>query len=140
MRVLQRSGKRALGGSREPVHLIAASIVRGGLGVPAMVAAADSPLSFVADPSVYRVIGEDELFRVVLATWKPGQPDIAHSHPANVAYRLGDCKIHVYGPDGKMVGESEPKAGAVNLQKPIAFYSSENISSEKCQVLIVERK
>ena len=120
--------------------LITASVVCGGFGIPGIVSAADSPLSFVADPSVYKVIGEDELFRVVLATWKPGQRDKAHSHPANVAYRLGDCKIRVYGPDGKMTSESEPKAGSVNLQKPIPAHSLENISSKECQVLIVERK
>ena len=121
-------------------NLIFASMVCGGLGVPTIVAAADSPLSFVADPSVYKVIAENDLFRVVLATWKPGQRDIAHSHPANAAYRLGDCKVRVYGPDGKMTAEAEPKAGAINLQNPIASHSLENISSKECQVLIVERK
>jgi hypothetical protein len=120
--------------------LLAAGIVCGGLGVPLSATAADAPLSYVADPGVYKLLAEDELFRVVLATWKPGQRDTYHSHSANAAYRLGDCKVRADGPDGKVTFEGEVKAGTVNLQKPIASHSLENISSKECQVLIVERK
>ena len=120
--------------------LLAAGIVCGGLGIPVLATADDAPLSYVADPGVYKLLAENELFRVVLATWKPGQRDTYHSHSANAAYRLGDCKVRVYGPDGKVTREGEAKAGTVNLQTPISSHSLENISSHECQVLIVERK
>jgi hypothetical protein len=102
--------------------------------------AADVPLSHVADPAVYKVIAENDLFRVVLATWKPGQRDVSHSHPANAAYRLNDCTIRSYGPDNKMQSEGARLAGTINLQPPIANHSLENLGKSDCQVLIVERK
>jgi hypothetical protein len=120
--------------------LLAAGIIFGGLCVPVLATADDAPLSYVADPGVYKLLAENELFRVVLATWKPGQRDTYHSHSANAAYRLGDCKVRVYGPDGKVTREAEAKAGTVNLQAPIPSHSLQNISSHECQVLIVERK
>jgi len=120
--------------------LLAAGILCGGLGVPILATADDVPLSYVADPTVYKLLAENELFRVVLATWKPGQRDTYHSHSANAAYRLGDCKVRAYGPDGKMTFEGDTKAGTVNLQKQIPSHSVENISPKECQVLIVERK
>ena len=120
--------------------LLAASVFCGGFGAPILAIAEDAPLSNVADPSVYKVLDENELFRVVLATWQPGQRDAYHSHPANAAYRLGDCKVRVYGPGNKVMVERDAKAGTVNLQKPISSHSLENLSSHVCQVLIVERK
>jgi beta-alanine degradation protein BauB len=126
--------------NRNTRTLIAIGIVCGGLGVPAVAAAEDVPLSYVADPGVYKLLAENELFRVVLATWKPGQRDAFHSHSANAAYRLLNCRNRAYGPDGKVTGEGESKAGSVILQNPIAKHSVENIGSTDCQVLIVERK
>lgn len=126
--------------NRKIKTLAAAAFLCGGVGVPAMVAAGDAPLSYVASPDVYKVLAENELFRVVLATWQPGQRDIQHSHPANAAYRLNDCKVRVYGADGKVETERDAKAGGVNLQKPIASHSLENLGTSVCQVLIVERK
>ena len=102
--------------------------------------AQDVPLSSAASPEVYKILAENELFRVVLATWQPGQRDAYHSHPANAAYRLTDCKNRAYGPGDKILREGEAKAGSVNLQAPISSHSIQNISTSVCQVLIVERK
>ena len=76
----------------------------------------------------------------MLATWKPGQRDTYHSHPANAVYRLGDCKVRIYGPGDKVMRDSDLEAGTVNLQAPIASHSLDNIGSTVCQNLIVERK
>lgn len=124
--------------NRKIGFLIAATLACGGAAGIAM--AADVPLSHVADPAVYKVIAENDLFRVVLATWKPGQRDVPHSHPANAAYRLVDCYMRNYGPDNKVQSEGERLAGTVALQKPVPNHSLENIGKSDCQVLIVERK
>jgi hypothetical protein len=102
--------------------------------------AQDAPLSHVATPGVYKVLQENEQFRVVLATWKPGQRDEFHSHPANSTYALTPCHARLYGPDGKVLGEAERQAGSATLQPHIASHSFENIGPNECQILIVERK
>lgn len=102
--------------------------------------AGDAPLSHEAEPGVYKVLAENDLFRVVLATWKPGQRDALHSHPANAAYRLTDCKNKVYKADGTLSRGGDVKAGTVVLQDPISAHSFENVSDKVCQTLIVERK
>jgi beta-alanine degradation protein BauB len=110
------------------------------MGLPVASIADDAPLSNVAEPGVYKVLAENDQFRVVLATWKPGQRDAFHSHPANAAYRLTDCKNKVYLPDGSTARGGEVKAGTVILQKAIASHSFENVSDKECQSLIVELK
>jgi hypothetical protein len=110
------------------------------LAAPLAAAAQAVPLSYQADPSVYKLLSENEQFRVILATWKPGQKDIAHSHSAAVAYRLTDCKARVYGADGKVEREGEGKSGTAVIQGPVAAHSLENIGTAECQILIVERK
>lgn len=102
--------------------------------------AGDVPMSHVAEPGVYKVLAENDKFRVVLATWKPGQRDAFHSHPANAAYRLTDCKNKIYKPDGSLARSGEVKAGSVILQEPVVSHSFENVSDKECQTLIVERK
>lgn len=102
--------------------------------------AEDVPLSHVAEPGVYKVIAENDEFRVVMATWQPGQRDAYHSHPSNVAYRITDCKSNVYKSDGTLARGGEIKAGTVNIQKPVASHSFENVSDKVCQILLVEKK
>jgi len=49
--------------------------------IPTAVSAQEAPPMYRADPAVYKLIFEDETFRVVTATWKPDQADKPHSHP-----------------------------------------------------------
>ncbi len=121
--------------------MIAASVACVGLGGLVVATADDgAPLSYKADPSVYKLLAENEMFRVVLATWKPGQRDAYHSHSANAVYRLTECSNRAYDADGKVAGERAYMAGSVALQNPVPKHSVENIGSKECQVLIVERK
>jgi len=108
--------------------------------LPISVSAQDAPLSYKASPEIYKLLAENSQFRVILATWKPGQHDVQHSHSASVAYRLTDCKARLSGSDGKLLGEGDSKAGSVALQDPIGSHSLENIGASDCQVLLVERK
>lgn len=110
------------------------------MSMPIASLAEDAPLSHVAEPGVYKVLAENDQFRVVLATWKPGQRDTYHSHSANAVYWLTDCKRKIFNPDGSISKEGEVKAGSVVLQDHVKSHSFENISDKVCQSLIVERK
>jgi quercetin dioxygenase-like cupin family protein len=99
-----------------------------------------APPHFQAAPEIYKVIGENDKFRVIEATWQPGQRDAWHSHSgAETAYRLTDCRTRIYTPDGK-VREVDGKAGSVNFNPPIASHSFENAGAAPCRALIVQRK
>jgi hypothetical protein len=50
-------------------------------------AAQNAPATFRADPSVYKLLYEDQNIRVISATWAKGVHDKLHSHPIpSVAY------------------------------------------------------
>ena len=48
---------------------------------------------FAASPDVYVVRGENDQYRIVQATWKPGQRDQFHSHPAMSWVWVTDCSF-----------------------------------------------
>ena len=85
-----------------------------GITVPAM--AEDAPRSYEASPDIYKVIAQNGPIHVIMATWKPGQRDAWHSHPAAGVYFLTDCQSYVYLPNGTSLcfcsqgrrGDSEP--------------------------------
>jgi len=72
------------------------------LGLGAPVFAGDVPLSFDANPDVYKVLAENDEMRVVLATWKPGHKDKSHSHPMAAVYTIKDCHARISTPDGNV--------------------------------------
>ena len=64
-------------------------------------AAEGAPPSYQADPSTYKVIFEDQNFRVIEAIWKKGATDKPHSHSLPfVTYALDDCTVRIHNPDG----------------------------------------
>src|SRR5688500_356049 len=73
---------------------------------PLAASAQNAPLSHIANPSIYKVLAENDQFRVALGTWKAGQRDEFHSHPAHVTYALNECTLRLYGPDNKVVFEA----------------------------------
>jgi quercetin dioxygenase-like cupin family protein len=102
--------------------------------------AGDLEPSYKADPAVYKVIAENEHFRVIIATWKPGQRDAMHSHEGPlVGYRLTDCNLKVYTPDGKSKAR-EAKAGEALFNPIIAAHAVENVGPSECKLVIVEKK
>ena len=46
-------------------------------------AAEVAPRGSEASPDVYKVLAENDQWRVLEATWQPGQEDNMHSHPGN---------------------------------------------------------
>jgi hypothetical protein len=122
------------------MHAIARLAALSPLVLATAAIAQTAPLSFKASPDVYKVLAENDQFRVVHATWKPGQKDVQHSHPAVAAYRLTDCTTRITGADGKVLAEGTGKAGGAVLQGAIGSHSLENIGTADCQILLVERK
>jgi hypothetical protein len=109
------------------------------LASPAAVAQ-NAPPSYQGDPDVYKVIFEDQNFRVIAATRKKGVHDKTHSHPvASVIYNINDCTTRLYAADGKTT-DAPGKAGTAGAIPITASHSAENIGSTDCQQIFVERK
>jgi hypothetical protein len=96
--------------------------------------------SYKADPDVYKVIFEDNNFRVIEATRKKGVHDKPHGHPLpSVVYSLTDCDTKQYTPDGKSA-ENKRKAGTAFAAPITASHSAENIGAADCKQIFVEKK
>ena len=99
-----------------------------------------APPTYQGDPSVYKVIFEDQNFRVIEGTWNKGEHDKSHSHPVpSIVYTLTDCAIRLHQPDGTS-RDFINKTGTA-LAVPITqSHTAENIGPGECRVLLVERK
>jgi len=95
--------------------------------------------SFEASPDVYKVLSQSDQYVVVEITWKPGQRDKFHSHPASGGYYLTDCKLRGHAPTG-MSMEIARSAGDAFANPPIRSHSMENIGSSVCRVIQFEPK
>lgn len=127
---------------RNSLAFVLASLATAGwLVIPGSLQAQGLPPSYVAAADVYKLVAENDQFRVILATWKPGQRDAWHSHASPLlSYRLTDCKARVHTPDGKFRDASRD-AGTVSFSPTsIASHSFENVGTAECRDLIVERK
>ncbi|NVN88903.1 MAG: hypothetical protein HXX15_22740 [Rhodopseudomonas sp.] len=103
-------------------------------------AAQQSAPSYQADPTVYKVIFEDQNFRVIASTWKKGTTDKPHSHSIPfVIYPLTDCTLRLHNPDGT-TRENKSLAGTPFSGTTVSSHSAENISESDCQAILVERK
>jgi len=102
--------------------------------------AQNAPPTYQGDPDVYKVIFEDQNFRVIAATRKKGVHDKAHGHPLpSIVYNVTDCTTKLYAADGK-TSENSAKAGTASAVPVIASHSAENIGPTDCQQIFVERK
>ncbi len=126
--------------------MCALKLAGGGLCVVAALALAmpasaqNVPHSLVASPDIYKVIAENDQYRVIEVTWKPGQRDVPHSHPASAVYYTMDCTLRGYGPNGALLGQSERKAGTAVVQPPIAAHAVENAGTSVCKLIMFEPK
>lgn len=118
----------------------ACAFVIASLAMPNAAQAQNAPPSHVASPGVYKIIAENEKYRVILATWKPGQRDEWHSHPAGANYAVNDCGTHrVHTPDGKFADISK-KAGDARMMGAIPSHAVENTGTTECIQVIFEPK
>ena len=103
-------------------------------------AAQNAPATFRADPSVYKLLYEDQNIRVISATWAKGVHDKPHSHPIpSVAYALDDCTLRLYAPDDT-TRDITNKAGSATEVPITPSHTAENIGPTDCYVVIVEHK
>lgn len=129
--------------NRTAYHLVATTL-KASLLCTALVAAPyalaeDAPPSYTAFPDVYKLVHENEHFRVIEATWQPGQKDAMHSHFPAVIYWITDCQITAEIPGGKRI-EGTQKAGASVINPAVAGHIATNRGSDTCKALLVERK
>jgi hypothetical protein len=112
-----------------------------GLFVAASATAGQESLpAYQGDPDTYKVIFEDQNFRVISATWKKGATDKPHSHPLPfVVYPVTDCTLRLHNADGS-TRDSPSKAGTVFPGPITVSHFAENISNSDCQAIFVERK
>lgn len=117
----------------------------GALSVWASLAAAGACIAqtpapdFEASPEVYKVRGENDKFRVVEGTWKPGQRDQFHSHPAMGYYWLTDCNARIHLPEGGY-RDLNLSAGTSGTQAPVYSHAVENIGKSDCRIVMFEQK
>ena len=100
---------------------------------------ADAPLTFEASPDVYKLVQENEYFRVIEGTWQPGQKDAMHSHTPFVIHWLTDCQLSAALPDGKSI-EGTQKAGSTQMKPAVPGHIATNMGKTACRALFVERK
>ena len=80
------------------------------------------------DPDHYEVALENELVRVLLINYDPGETSVMHYHPAGVSVFVTDIKVEFELPDGtKMVLEG--KAGETSWI-PAGHHLPTNIGDE----------
>lgn len=111
-----------------------------GLAMSASAFADEVPDAVTASPDIYKVVAENDALRVVVATWKPGQRDAMHSHPAIGVYALTECKnMRAHLADGRSVDWNVvPGNAAANM--PVKAHAIENIGDAVCQLVFVETK
>ncbi|MCC8979828.1 hypothetical protein H8A92_13525 [Bradyrhizobium sp. 10BB] len=120
--------------------LALSSSIAGLLAAVSAAAAQQAPPSYQGDPDTYKVIFEDQNFRVIAANWKKGTTDKPHSHPVPfVVYPLTDCTIRLHNADGT-TRDSPSKAGTPFAGPIVVSHTAENISSDDCKAIFVERK
>jgi hypothetical protein len=110
------------------------------IGVSSSAVAQTVEPAYKAAPDTYKVIFEDNNFRVIEANHKKGVRDKMHSHPVPfVVYNLTDCKTRLYTPDGA-TKEVAGKAGTASANPVIAAHAAENIGDADCKQIFVEKK
>jgi hypothetical protein len=102
--------------------------------------AQNAPPSYQADQDVYKVIFEDQNFRVIASTRKKGVHDKVHSHPLpSIVYNVTNCKTRIHPPDDKTM-DIVSNAGTAQAVPIIPSHSAENVGPDDCESIFVERK
>jgi hypothetical protein len=102
----------------------------------------DAPPAHEASPEIYKILAENDQFRVIEAIWQPGQEDNFHSHPADrVSLYQTNCTLQLTNSDStSRIGK--PKAGTAKVRtgKPVKSHKAKNIGDQVCVIRIVELK
>ena len=90
-------------------------------------------------PNVFKILAENESFRILEMTVKPGEKDELHGHPAYGYYVLSDAGGTFYPEEG------EPKVlklkeGMASFQNPVEKHQLENTGDNDIRMIIFELK
>ncbi len=119
---------------------VVALLILAGRAMSTIAVADEAPDAVTASPDVYKVIAENDSLRVVAATWKPGQRDVMHSHPAIGIYILSDCdKMRAHHADGTS-RDWGAKSGTAGANAPVTSHAIENIGDTECRIIYFEPK
>lgn len=110
------------------------------LGTTGVAVAQAAPHALLASPEIYKVIAENAQYRVIEVTWKPGQRDQVHSHPASAVYYPMDCTLRGFESSGDVIGSRLNRAGSAIVQQPIPAHAVENIGNADCRLIMFEPK
>lgn len=102
----------------------------------------DAPPALEASPDVYKVLAEDDQWRILEATWQPGQEDNFHFLPADrVSLFKTDCNLRLIEPDGTFREfKQQADSATTHSDKPIGSRKVKNIGDKACVMQIVELK
>ena len=102
----------------------------------------NAPTAPEASPDIYKVLAENDQFRVIEATWQPGQEDNFHSHPADrVSLYQTNCKLQLTNSDGThRIGKPKTGTAKVRTGKPVKSHKAKNMGNQICIIRIVELK
>lgn len=131
------------------------TVLRGGSGQPVIqtqtaprmqatprVESEGSP-TFLADPETYRLLQEDQYFRILEVTWRAGNTDKPHTHPLpSVTVATSDCEmLRIHNADGSVREIADTLAGKVTIVPMVTQpHRAENPGTEDCTAVIIERK
>lgn len=89
-------------------------------------------------PQYYKVLLDNDQVRVIEYRLKPGEREVTHSHPAGVLYSLGEAKLRVTYPDGR-VEDIVATGGEAHWRNPVT-HALENTGNTDAHALVVEPK
>ncbi len=91
----------------------------------------------VVASNVYKLLNENETFRVLQVTFKPGDTARMHHHPQHLVYILKGGKLRFVS-DGK-TDEMDVKEGLVIFLKE-QNHEATNVGKSTVDLIVVERK
>lgn len=104
------------------------------------VRAQEMPGAVKASPDIYKVLAENEVMRVLLATWQPGDRDTWHGHPPSSVFYVTDCHVRAFFSDGSQRDLQRIGGTGRARNKPVRSHSIQNIGKQECRILMTEVK
>ena len=98
-----------------------------------------APDAQTASPEIFDLLEVDSQVRVLLATWKPGQKDKLHGHPALTIYAITDVTGKLHEADGTTT-DLDLKAGTAMFHEPTKGHYFENTGKAPAQMLLIEQR
>ena len=100
-------------------------------GAALPVLAQSAPPTFRGDPDVYKVIFEDQNFRVIDVNRKKGVTDKPHGHPVpGIIYNITDCSTRLRDAGGQ-TRDNVGKAGTASATPIVASHTAENTGAAR---------